>query len=135
MGFARALLGGLALLLLILVVWLNRLPVPSRPPAAEEPDAVVPGMRGGFRRHFIGVTAARTAYRSSWAVIVGINAYPGGRSGLAPLDHAVNDARELRDLLQGEFGYAPERTRYLADAGATRAAVRDAFSRWLPEQD
>jgi hypothetical protein len=47
-------------------------------------------------------------YRSTRAVIVGIDAYPGRDSGLAPLRFAVNDAAALRDILVSEFGYPPE---------------------------
>ena len=68
-------------------------------------------------------------YRASYAVIIGVNAYSQG-GGLPPLEFAVNDARELRDMLRDEFGYLPERIRFLTDADAKLDALRDSFSKW-----
>lgn len=75
----------------------------------------------------------RRYYKATAAVIVGIDQYPGGASGLNALEFAVNDARELRDVLRDEFGYAEQRIRFLTDAAATRQAVEEAFQVWLPK--
>lgn len=78
---------------------------------------------------------AITSYRSTYAIIIGIDEYPGDQASLAPLMFAVNDAREVRALLRDEFGFADERVRYLIDREATLAAVRQAFETWLPQQN
>jgi len=44
-------------------------------------------------------------YRARWAVIIGIDKYPGGKSGLEPLLFAANDAQAVRDILHQDFGY------------------------------
>src|SRR4051794_22853571 len=58
-------------------------------------------------------------YRAKYAIVVGVDRYAEG-SGFVPLQNAVNDAREFRDLLVGDFGYEPGRILYLTDAQATR---------------
>ncbi|MCH7725662.1 MAG: caspase family protein, partial [Planctomycetes bacterium] len=73
-------------------------------------------------------------YRAKWAVVIGIDQYPGGESGLQSLMFAVNDAREFRDLLRDEFGFAEKRIRYLVDSKATTRAIRETFQKWLPAQ-
>jgi CHAT domain-containing protein len=95
-------------------------------------DSGDPSSRGLDSVQVVG--RSPTEYRRLWAVIVGINAYPGGVGKLKPLHHAVNDAREFRDLLIAEFGFAKERVKYLEDADATAKNLAEAFSQWLPEQ-
>jgi WD40 repeat protein/uncharacterized caspase-like protein len=83
-------------------------------------------------------------YRAKYAVIVGIDGYPDAGSDLARLRYAANDAREFRRLLVEEFGYDDARIFYLTDAKdepkeivdgpPTRAAIQDAFEKWLPAQ-
>jgi len=70
-------------------------------------------------------------YDRKWAIVVGIDSYVGGESGLPPLSHARNDAREFRSILIEEFGYKDEYVYYLADHEATAAAIRAAFQEWL----
>src|SRR3989339_924772 len=77
---------------------------------------------------------ARVDYRARWAVIIGVDKYPGGESGLRPLLYAVNDARAVRDILREEFGYAPEHIKYIANEAVTRTSVREVFGAWLPGQ-
>ena len=67
------------------------------------------------------ITPARR-YRAEWAVVIGIDAYPGG-DGLRPLLYAANDASAVRRLLIEDFGYRPERVLFLRDGGATRSAI------------
>ena len=76
----------------------------------------------------------RTGYDRTFAIIIGVDDYSAKESDLEPLQFAVNDAREVRDLLRDEFGYAEERIRYLTEKDATRDAIRDAFEKWLPNQ-
>jgi len=75
-----------------------------------------------------------TDYRARWAVIIGIDAYGSDDAGLKPLKYAVNDARELRDLLYWEFGYDSDHIRYLADEDATLEAIRGTFTEWVAEK-
>jgi len=70
-------------------------------------------------------------YHAKWAVIIDIDEYPGGASGLEPLLFAVNDAREVHELLRDEFGFGRDEARFdegrilfLADERATRPARR-----------
>ncbi|MCA9128932.1 MAG: CHAT domain-containing protein [Planctomycetales bacterium] len=78
--------------------------------------------------------ATLTNYRRSWAVIIGIDKYPGGQSGLQPLEFAVNDAIEVRNVLRDEFGYTKECVYLLTDSDATAVGIQDAFA-WLAKQD
>jgi WD40 repeat protein/uncharacterized caspase-like protein len=70
--------------------------------------------------------------QGKWAVIIGVNQYPGGATGLNPLEFAANDAREVRTVLIQEFGYQEDHIHYLPDKKATLQAMRDAFTNWLP---
>jgi WD40 repeat protein len=76
-------------------------------------------------------------YRAKYAIIIGINKYKG--AGLEPLLFAENDAREVRNTLQDEFGYSPDRIFFLTDDGATCGAVRrvleEEIARREPEAD
>jgi WD40 repeat protein/tetratricopeptide (TPR) repeat protein len=73
--------------------------------------------------------APLTGYRSTWAVIVGIDRYPGGEAKLPALQFAVNDAREVRNLLHDEFGYPEDQIFYFADAAAEKEAILGCFDR------
>src|SRR5688572_6300569 len=75
------------------------------------------------------------AYRQTFAVVIGIDEYGEQKTDLEPLQFAVNDAREIRDLLRDEFGYVEEQIRYLAAMSATREAIREVFEKWLPNQN
>ncbi len=109
---------------------LNNTATQSPETAADSKSGGSDTMRGDQR--LVPRATSRPAaleYRASFAVIVGVNAYSQG-GGLPPLEFAVNDARELRDMLRDEFGYLPERIRYLTDADAKLDAMRDSFSKW-----
>jgi WD40 repeat protein/tetratricopeptide (TPR) repeat protein len=109
------------------------------PPRADGP---VPAS-GGARR--LPAAASPADYHAKYAVIVGIDGYPGGDTDLEPLGNAANDAREFRRLLVEEFGYDDDKIRYLTDAQGepegvvdgqpTLENVRDAFTEWLPAQE
>jgi WD40 repeat protein/uncharacterized caspase-like protein/tetratricopeptide (TPR) repeat protein len=85
-----------------------------------------------------------TDYRAKWAVIIGVDDYSAG-DGFQRLTNAANDARALRQMLVGEFGYDDSHVLYLTDSKEEPArivadrpsltAVRDAFEKWLPAQD
>ncbi len=76
-----------------------------------------------------------TDYRAKWAILVGVDKYDGKDPAFTDLDFAVNDAREVRDVLRDEFGFAEARTRFLPDAQATLENVRALFTDWLAKQD
>jgi len=59
-----------------------------------------------------------------YAVLVGIDDYPGDGSDLPSGAH---DVAAMRALLVGHFGYRPDRVRTLTDRGATRGAIRRAI--------
>ncbi len=101
-------------------------------PRGESPT----GSRGGRGSQSLDATDSPTitAYRAVWAIIIGIDEYSGGASELKQLEHAVNDARELREVLLREFGYRDENVRFLTDQQASQLAIRDAFESWLPAQ-
>ena len=54
-----------------------------------------------------------------WAVVVGINTYPGARN----LKYAVNDARGFAAYLTEQVGVPPEQVFLLTDAEATKARI------------
>lgn len=88
-------------------------PAPPAPPppilAAHAAQASAGGPEGG-----------------TWAVIVGINDYPGERSDLRS---AVNDAADV-DLALAGMGVPAQNRLVLADGQATAARIRDAIG-WL----
>lgn len=90
-------------------------------------DAVPTGDSGEESR------AAGSSYRRKVVVAIGVDKY-GKDSRLKPLMNAENDAREFWELLQEDFGYKAEEGRYLTNEQATRAAIRDIFEKWIPEQ-
>ncbi len=75
-----------------------------------------------------------TGYDRVFSIIVGIDEYSAEESDLDPLQFAVNDARELRDVLQQEFGFASENCKFLTNKTATKAALIEALQIWLPGQ-
>jgi len=60
-------------------------------------------------------------YRSSWAVLIGIDAYGG--PGVPPLDFAVADVQAVAGALV-EVGFDPERIITLTDHEATRTNIQ-----------
>ena len=118
------------------VVLLAVMLAPSDGPTAPEvlaqiPAAPAPRMRGALEPdERLPITPARR-YRAEWAVVIGIDAYPGG-DGLRPLLYAANDASAVRRLLIEDFGYRPERVLFLRDGGATRSAISALFEEKLP---
>jgi CHAT domain-containing protein len=106
------------------------MPGPSKPAGAEAPRS---GARG--LEWFKPRPPQPTSYRATWAVIIGIDAYPGGSSGLPRLEHALNDAHVFRDTLEKEFGYSRDRIAFLADKSASRKAIRAALETWLPSRN
>ena len=114
----------------------ERAPQPAGQAAKREQTADRENVRGNDR----GLEPADPSlpradnYRATWAVIIGVDNYPVGGSDLKKLSYAVNDAREFRNLLRDEFGFADERTLFLSDNDATHEAIRAAFTAWLPQQ-
>ena len=76
----------------------------------------------------------RLKYGRRFCVIVGIDDYSVDHNDLEPLQHAENDAREFRDLLQAEFGFAPEHCSFLTDQEATLEKIRKALGQVLIDQ-
>ncbi|MDH5760580.1 MAG: caspase family protein, partial [Gemmatimonadota bacterium] len=70
-----------------------------------------------------------------WAFIVGIGDYvhfedvEGG-----DLPGAAHDARAMRDVLVGRYGFPEENVRLLLDRDATRAAMEEGITGWLAER-
>ena len=60
-------------------------------------------------------------YNTSWAVIIGINAYENMR----PLSYAVQDAKEIKELLISNFGFPKGNIKLLTDRQATLKNIRD----------
>lgn len=80
--------------------------------AAPPPDALL--------------TASATAAGGVWAVVIGIDDYPGSRSDLR---QSVNDANDV-DAALAAYGVAPHRRVVLRNTQATAAVIADAL-RWL----
>ena len=90
----------------------------------------------------------REDYERKFAIIIGVNAYEPD-SGLTDLNYAVNDAREFRQIMTTEFGYADENVHYLtaervgeevrstpqAHGLATSSEVKKAFTSWLVQKN
>ena len=76
----------------------------------------------------------RLKYGRRFCVIVGIDHYSVDRNELEPLQHPENDAREFRDLLQTEFGFAPQHCSFLTGQNATLENIQKALGQILIEQ-
>ena len=69
-------------------------------------------------------TAASAAgYRDSWAIVIGIDDY----ARWPKLQYAVRDARSVRELLIGKFGFANDHVVSLENGEATRTGILAAF--------
>src|SRR5688572_23042082 len=84
-----------------------------RRPATRPRPARGPAPRG--QRRIDQSWSGRQDYRAKWAVVIGIDRYPGGAARLDPLANAANDARALRDALRDEFGFSDDHIVYLSD--------------------
>jgi len=62
-------------------------------------------------------------YDTSRALIIGINQYKKA----SPLSYAVNDAKEIKDILIGELSFIKKNIIYLTDKKATRSNILKAF--------
>jgi hypothetical protein len=81
---------------------------------------------------FLAAAPARLPQR--WAVIVGINDYIEFTDEVGgDLLGAENDARSMRDVLTRKYNFPEENVRLLLSRDATKAAIRDALTKWLPE--
>lgn len=70
---------------------------------------------------------------TSYAVIVGISDYANFGSEIGgDLPGARNDARDWRDVLVAQKGFAPENIHLILDQEATRARIVGELKEWLP---
>jgi hypothetical protein len=69
-------------------------------------------------------------YHSSWALVVGINAY----RGMPPLNSAVKDAHDVASLLMGYHSFPPEQVILLTDEMATRDNILAVFDMVITPQ-
>ncbi len=68
-----------------------------------------------------------------WALLVGISDYINfGDEVGGDLPGAEHDARVMRDVLVERWGFPPENVRMLLNQEATRAAIVEAMTEWLP---
>jgi caspase domain-containing protein/uncharacterized protein DUF4384 len=81
----------------------------------------------------LGLGGTSVSAQTSWAVVVGVNdyaAYEGVEGG--DLRGAVHDALSMRGVLQSRFNVPPENILTLLDRDATKDAIRDGLTGWLP---
>jgi len=64
-------------------------------------------------------------YENSWALVIGINAYP-----IYPLDFAVNDANAMAEVLNKAFKFPVENITVLLDAEATKQKIMQTFLKY-----
>lgn len=65
-------------------------------------------------------------YETSRALIIGINQY----KSVSPLGYAVNDAREVSEILVEELGFEQNNVTYLVDQNATKSNILKSFLRF-----
>ncbi len=68
-----------------------------------------------------------SAFAAKYALLIGINAYPGSQR----LQGCVNDVAMMRDVLEQQFGFAPQDIVSVVDRQATRAGIESAFQSHL----
>ena len=67
-----------------------------------------------------------------WALLIGINNYLyAGQDGFAPLHGCLNDVSDMRELLIGKYGFAPDHIAVLTEGDATRQGILDCIRRHL----
>ncbi|MFP3947216.1 MAG: DUF4384 domain-containing protein [Longimicrobiales bacterium] len=82
---------------------------------------------------FMGAGPAEQAVPTRWALVVGISDYihledvAGG-----DLPGAERDARVMRDVLIQKWGFPTENVRVLLNRQATRSAIEEGLTGWLP---
>lgn len=81
----------------------------------------------------LGAALPHVAEPKRWAVIVGVGDYEhfGDEIG-GDLPGSVNDARNVREVLQSRWGFRPDHVRMLLDRDATRAGIRAELAERLP---
>jgi len=62
-------------------------------------------------------------YRTSWALVIGINAYQHA----SPLSYACNDADAVADVLVNDLRFPQDQVILLKDQKATKEAILDAY--------
>lgn len=65
----------------------------------------------------------KQSYETSRALVIGINNYENA----SPLEYAVNDAKEIKDVLINELGFLAKDVVYLVDKDATKANILRSF--------
>ena len=73
-----------------------------------------------------GPLKGKRVYANSHALLIGINRYPGmpGKN----LEYALNDVRDMADILVKSYGFAPHNVRILTDSQATLGGIRAALA-------
>ncbi len=71
--------------------------------------------------------ASQLSYGNSYALLIGINKYPN-LSPQTQRQYAVNDVRDLKELLVGSYGFPAANVKVLTDRRATRKAITNALS-------
>jgi uncharacterized caspase-like protein len=66
----------------------------------------------------------QSKYTNSWALVIGVNQYKYA----PPLNHAVNDAKAIADILQNKYKFPKENVSLLLDKDATAKNIRKVFS-------
>jgi len=69
---------------------------------------------------------AKPQYKTSWALIVGIDAY----RNVSPLSYAVNDAKEIREVLTNDRGFPTSNITCLTNEQATKENILKSFMRF-----
>lgn len=62
------------------------------------------------------------SYNKSYAIVIGINKYPG-----APLNYAMNDALEFSNILVEKLGFDKQNVQLLLDGDATRGNIMSSY--------
>lgn len=71
----------------------------------------------------------KPTYRSSWALVVGINAYQHS----SPLEYACQDAKAIKELLTTKLGFPNENVELLLDENASRSRIMCSFLRFAED--
>lgn len=78
-----------------------------------------------IQRSYISKDPSSLTPKNAYAIVIGIEDYPGTSNDL---DYCVDDASDISSLLQNNYNFKPANIHYLTDSQATKSGISSALS-------